>query len=243
MNLDATGIEPRHSEGELAFPQFKYFSCRPISKPARESRIIISVNIPDAGLSSSSLLIRNLNSNCRYILSSSPFFPFLHPDYIFSRFDRVRRGGIAFASKRKQRRVNDSRPVAAAIDFGCKDVGFGPSAPWGGATRPESQRNRRDTTGIYDRPPHYYSMNFNAKRTVSRRDTRGGFSRKRRHAGRGGVRKFPYNPQFHPVPPLRGIPPPSLNSNAPSFLPYLTLPISSRFGFRGASVNRIGTKG
>lgn len=188
MNLDATGIEPRHSEGELAFPQFKYFSCRPISKPARESRIIISVNIPDAGLSSSSLLIRNLNSNCRYILSStvssSPFFlSFLHLDYIFSRFDRVRRGGIAFASKRKQRRVNDSRPVAAAIDFGCKDVGFGPSAPWGGATRPGSQRNRRDTTGIYDRPPHYYSMNFNAKRTVSRRDTRGGFFAKAKTRG------------------------------------------------------------
>lgn len=106
MNLDATGIEPRHSEGELAFPQFKYFSCRPISKPARESRIIISVNIPDAGLSSSSLLIRNLNSNCRYILSStvssSPFFPFLHPDYIFSRFDRVRRGGIPCARVEKE---------------------------------------------------------------------------------------------------------------------------------------------
>lgn len=206
MNLDATGIEPRHSEGELAFPQFKYFSCRPISKPARESRIIISVNIPDAGLSSSSLLIRNLNSNCRYILSlqSLPLLfssPFSIP-IIFSR-DLIAFGGAeyrALASKRKQRRVNDSRPVAAAIDFGCKDVGFGPSAPWGGATRPGSQRNRRDTTGIYDRPPHYYSMNFNAKRTVSRRDTRGGFSRKRRHAGRGGVRKFPYNPQFHPTP-------------------------------------------
>lgn len=92
---------------------------------------------------------------------------------------------MGIPSKRKQRRVNDSgeRP---AIDFGCENVedsDLRSRRVEGEDGEKGSRRNKRDTTGIYDRPPHYYSMNFNAKRTVSRRDTRGGFFAKAKTRG------------------------------------------------------------
>lgn len=98
----STSIEPR--QAGLAFSQFKYFSCR----LARESRIIISVNILDAGLipfNSKSKFKLSLHSLLLFFLSS-PFIPI-----IFSRDDPVsrRENPRLLASKRKQRRVNDSR--------------------------------------------------------------------------------------------------------------------------------------
>ena len=154
---------------------------------ALESRgIIISVNIL---LSSSSLLFNSkskfkLSLHSLFLFFSPQFFP-LHPpqpDYISSRFDRVsgweyhRRGSNDALMTEERRTASDRLWVRE-----CR--GFGPTfATCGGGGR-GSRRNKRDTTGIYDRPPHYYSMNFNAKRTVSRRDTRGGFFAKAKTRG------------------------------------------------------------
>lgn len=92
-----TGIERRHSEGAagLASSQFKYFSCRPISKP--RSRVLRYYNFGKySRLSSSSLLFNSkskfkLSLHSLFLFFPPQFFP-LHPpqpDYISSRFDRV----------------------------------------------------------------------------------------------------------------------------------------------------------
>lgn len=187
-----TGIERRHSEGAagLASSQFKYFSCRPISKP--RSRVSRYYNFGKySRLSSSSLLFNSkskfkLSLHSLFLFFSPQFFP-LHPpqpDYISSRFDRVsgweyhRRGSNDALMTEERRTASDRLWVRE-----CR--GFGPTfATCGGEDGEKgSRRNKRDTTGIYDRPPHYYSMNFNAKRTVSRRDTRGGFFAKAKTRG------------------------------------------------------------
>lgn len=60
-----------------------------------------------------------------------------------------------------------------------------------------SYPNKKDTAGIYDRPSHYYSMNFNGKRA------RGYRPKERRRVAvkktRTRASETPRNPQFQPV--------------------------------------------